>query len=159
MLRYVAGRLLYAAAVIVGVSIAVFFLVRLGGDPTALFLPPESSLEEIARVRHQMGFDRPLVVQYWEFATRALRGDFGQSLRYQQPAMQLVLERVPATLQRSGVALALSLLVAVPLAIIAAARRGSIFDRAGLLLSLVGQSFPTFWLGIMLILIFSETLG
>jgi ABC-type dipeptide/oligopeptide/nickel transport system permease component len=159
MLRYVAGRLLYAAAVVVGVSVAVFFLVRLGGDPTALFLPPEASLAEIARVRHQMGFDRPVLVQYLEFTVRALHGDFGQSLRYQQPAMQLVLERFPATLQLSGAALLLSLLVSVPLAILAATRRGSAIDRGGLLLSLIGQSFPTFWLAIMLILIFSETLG
>jgi peptide/nickel transport system permease protein len=159
MLRYVIGRLLYAAAVVVGVSVAVFFLVRLGGDPTALFLPPETSAAEIARVRHQMGFDRPILIQYLEFASNALHGDFGQSLRYQQPAMHLVLERFPATLQLSAAALSLSLVVSVPLAILAATHRGSAIDRSGLLLSLIGQSFPTFWLGIMLILIFSEMLG
>ncbi|MGF9762347.1 ABC transporter permease [Microvirga sp. 0TCS3.31] len=159
MLRYVIGRLLYAAAVVVGVSVAVFFLVRLGGDPTALFLPPETSAAEIARVRHQMGFDRPILIQYLEFASNALHGDFGQSLRYQQPAMHLVLERFPATLQLSAAALSLSLVVSVPLAILAATHRGSTIDRSGLLLSLIGQSFPTFWLGIMLILIFSEMLG
>lgn len=159
MIRYVLGRLLYAAAVIIGVSIAVFFLVRLGGDPTALFLPPESSAAEIARVRKLMGFDRPLWEQYADFAWKALHGDFGRSLRYQQPAMQLVLERMPATLQLAGAALVLSLLVSVPLAILAATHRGSILDRTGLLVSLVGQSFPTFWLAIMLILIFSEIWG
>ncbi|WP_293862955.1 ABC transporter permease [uncultured Alsobacter sp.] len=159
MIRYVLGRLLYAAAVIVGVSLAVFFLVRLGGDPTALFLPPESSAQEIARVRKLMGFDRPLWEQYLDFAWKALHGDFGRSLRYQQPAMQLVLERMPATLQLAAAALALSLLVSVPLAILAATHRGSILDRTGLLVSLVGQSFPTFWLAIMLILIFSEIWG
>lgn len=159
MIRYVLGRLLYAAAVIVGVSIAVFFLVRLGGDPTALFLPPESSAQEIARVRKLMGFDRPLWEQYADFAWKALHGDFGRSLRYQQPAMSLVLERMPATLQLGAAALALSLLVSVPLAILAATHRGSLVDRAGLLVSLIGQSFPTFWLAIMLILIFSEIWG
>lgn len=159
MIRYVLGRLLYAAAVIIGVSIAVFFLVRIGGDPTALFLPPESSAAEIARVRKLMGFDRPLWEQYADFAWKALHGDFGRSLRYQQPAMQLVLERMPATLQLAGAALVLSLLVSVPLAILAATHRGSILDRTGLLVSLVGQSFPTFWLAIMLILIFSEIWG
>jgi peptide/nickel transport system permease protein len=139
--------------------VAAFFLVRLGGDPTALFLPPETSAAEIARVRHQMGFDRPILIQYLEFASNALHGDFGQSLRYQQPAMHLVLERFPATLQLSAAALSLSLVVSVPLAILAATHRGSAIDRSGLLLSLIGQSFPTFWLGIMLILIFSEMLG
>ena len=152
MFRYLTGRLLYALAVIVGVSVAVFFLVRLGGDPTALFLPPEASAQEIARVRHQMGFDRPLVEQYGDFAWRALHGDFGQSLRYQQPAMGLVLERLPATLELGASALALSLAVSIPLAILAAMHRGGAIDRAGLLISLIGQSFPTFWLAIMQIL-------
>lgn len=158
MLGYLATRLLYTLAVVFGVSVAVFFLIRIGGDPSALFLPPEASLEDIARFRHQMGFDRPLIVQYFDFLTRALHGDFGQSLRYQQPAMQLVLERVPATLQLSGVALLMSLLISVPLAILAATHRGSIIDRTGLVISLIGQSFPTFWLAIMLIMIFSEKL-
>ncbi|MDI6025649.1 ABC transporter permease [Corticibacterium sp. UT-5YL-CI-8] len=158
MLGYVASRLLYALAVVFGVSVAVFFLIRIGGDPSALFLPPEASLEQIAEFRHSMGFDRPVIVQYFEFLVRAVQGDFGQSLRYQQPAMQLVLERMPATLQLSGTALLLSLLIAVPLAITAATRRGTIIDRTGLVVSLIGQSFPTFWLAIMLILIFSEKL-
>lgn len=158
MLGYVASRFLYALAVVFGVSVAVFFLIRIGGDPSALFLPPEASLEQIAQFRHAMGFDRPLLLQYFEFLGRAIQGDFGQSLRYQQPAMQLVLERMPATLQLSGTALLLSLLIAVPLAITAATHRGTILDRTGLVISLIGQSFPTFWLAIMLILIFSEKL-
>ena len=158
MLRYLVTRLLYAAAVIAGVSVLVFFMIRLGGDPTALFLPPETSAAEIARFRHQLGFDRPLGVQYLEFATRALRGDFGQSLRYQQPAMALVLERLPATLQLAGAALLLSAIVGIPLGVLAAVRRNSNLDRGGLVVSLLGQSIPTFWLGLMLILLFSETL-
>ena len=156
MLAFVAGRALYALGVVLGVSVAVFLLIRIGGDPSALFLPPEATPQEIARFRTQMGFDRPLVVQYADFAAAALRGDFGRSLRYQQPAMDLVLERVPATLELSGAALALSLAIAIPLAILAAMKRGSLVDRAGLLLSLVGQSFPAFWLAIMLILLLSE---
>jgi peptide/nickel transport system permease protein len=136
----------------------VFFLIRIGGDPSALFLPPEASVEEIARFRHLMGFDRPLPVQYVEFLSRALVGDFGMSLRYEQPAMRLVLDRLPATLELSGVALLMALLASIPLAILAATFRGSLMDRTSLLISLVGQSFPAFWLAIMLILIFSETL-
>jgi len=155
--NFLISRLLYAAIVLLGVSVAVFFLIRIGGDPSALFLPPEASIEDIQRFRHLMGFDRPLVIQYWDFLSRATRGDFGMSLRYEQPAMQLVLERVPATLQLGGAAFVLSIVLAVPLAILAAANRGSIIDRASLLISLIGQSFPAFWLAIMLILLFSET--
>lgn len=157
MFAFLVTRLLHAVAVVFGVAVAVFFLIRLGGDPTALFLPPEATLEEIQRVRHLMGFDRPLPVQFLDFLGNALRGDFGLSLRYEQPAMSLVLERLPATLELSAAALALSLVIAVPLGILTAVRRGRVADRAGLLFSLIGQSFPVFWLAIMLILLFSET--
>ena len=159
MWSYLAIRLLHSIGVIIGVSILVFFLVRLGGDPTALFLPPDSSLEDIARFRNAMGFDRPILVQYADFAWRALQGDFGQSLRYGEPAMRLVVERFPATLQLGSVALAISVVIAVPLAILAATRPHSGTDRVSLLMSLLGQSFPVFWLAIMLILIFSEKLA
>jgi peptide/nickel transport system permease protein len=155
--NFLISRLLYAAVVLLGVSIAVFFLIRIGGDPSALFLPPEAPIEEIQRFRHLMGFDRPLIVQYFDFLVRAVQGDFGMSLRYEQPAMSLVLERVPATLQLGGMAFVMSLALAIPLAILAAANRGSAIDRASLLISLIGQSFPAFWLAIMLILLFSET--
>ncbi|MSU92073.1 ABC transporter permease subunit [Rhodobacteraceae bacterium 2CG4] len=159
MLAFLVIRICYAAVVVFGVSLAVFFLIRIGGDPTTLFLPPEASAEDIARFRHVMGFDRPLPVQYLDFLHRALQGDFGHSLRYDQPAMALVLERAPATLALSGLALAMSLVIAVPLAILAAAYRGTVVDRISLLISLIGQSFPAFWLAIMLILLFSETWG
>lgn len=158
MLGYIVSRLVYAVLVVFGVSVAVFFLIRIGGDPSALFLPPEATLEEIAAFRTQMGFDRPILVQYLEFLGRALQGDFGQSIRFRRPAMELVLERVPATLQLSALALVLSLVVAVPLAILGAVHRGSLIDRVGLVISLFGQSFPVFWLAIMLILLFSENL-
>ncbi|WP_332302807.1 ABC transporter permease [Rhizobium sp. GR12] len=157
MAVFLFSRLLYAIAVIFGVSVAVFFLIRIGGDPSALFLPPEASAQEIERFRHLMGFDRPLLTQYFDFLGRAVRGDFGMSLRYDQPAMRLVLDRVPATLQLSSMALLISLVVSIPLAIMAATWRGSAIDRASLLISLIGQSFPAFWLAIMLILLFSET--
>ncbi|MCQ1571621.1 ABC transporter permease [Neorhizobium galegae] len=157
MANFLISRLLYAAVVLLGVSVAVFFLIRIGGDPSALFLPPEAPVEEIQRFRHLMGFDRPLIVQYFEFLGRAVQGDFGMSLRYEQPAMSLVLERVPATLELGGMAFVMSLAAAIPLAILAAANRGSAIDRASLLISLIGQSFPAFWLAIMLILLFSET--
>jgi peptide/nickel transport system permease protein len=159
MWRYVAVRVLYAIGVVLGVSVLVFLLIRLSGDPTSLFLPPESSLAEIQRFRHELGYDRPLPVQYLDFLAKAVRGDFGMSLRHGEPAMNLVLERVPATLQLSAVALVLSLVIAIPLGIATAVKRGSTLDAVGLTMSLFGQSFPSFWLGIMLILLFSEKLG
>ena len=159
MRRFVLARLAHAVLVVCGVSVAVFFLVRLGGDPTGLFLPPDASASDLATFRHRMGFDRPLIVQFGEFAWRGLHGDFGRSLRYDRPAMGLVLERLPATVELASVALLLSVLVSVPLAIVAAYNRGRAVDQAGLLVSLAGQSFPAFWLAIMLILVFSEWLG
>ncbi len=157
MAAFVLSRLFYATLVVFGVSVAVFFLIRMGGDPTSLFLPPDAPVAEIERFRHLMGFDRPLLEQYLAFLGKALRGDFGMSLRYNEPAMALVLDRAPATLALSGSALALSIVIAVPLGIMAAAFRGTVIDRASLVISLIGQSFPAFWLAIMLILLFSET--
>lgn len=155
----VAARLLHAVLVLAGVTAGVFFLLRLGGDPTGLFLPPEASAVDLARLRHQLGFDRPLPVQFASFVWSALHGDLGRSLRYGQPALGLVLERVPATLELSATALALSAGVSVPLAIAGARRRGGWLDQAGLLLTLLAESFPVFWLAIVLILVFSEWLG
>ena len=123
MIAFIATRLVHAIAVVFGVAVAVFFLIRLGGDPTALFLPPEATLEEIARIRSQMGFDRPLVVQFLDFLRRAVIFDFGQSLRYEQPAMGLVLERFPATLELAAAALVLSLVIALPLGVVTAMQR------------------------------------
>lgn len=157
MAAFILSRVLYAIVVVFGVSVAVFFLVRMGGDPTSLFLPPDAPVAEIERFRQLMGFDRPLPEQYLAFLGKALQGDFGMSLRYNEPAMGLVLDRASATLALSGSALLLSILIAVPLGILAAAFRGTIIDRISLVLSLVGQSFPAFWLAIMLILLFSET--
>ncbi len=159
MLRAVLTRLGHAALVILGVSVAVFFLVRLGGDPTGLFLAPDASRADLDAFRHQMGFDQPWPVQFARFVWRALHGDLGRSLRYGQPALGLVLERLPATVELSAVALALSILLAVPAAIVASQRRGRIIDQSLLLGSLVGESFPAFWLAIMMILVFSDWLG
>ena len=141
-----------------GVSLIAFALTHLSGDPAALLLPPSATLEDIALFRHESGLDRPLPVQYVDFVAHAVRGDFGRSIRYGEPALGLVLDRLPATLELSAAALVLALLIAVPLGIVAAVRRGSAIDQAGLLLSLIGQSFPVFWLGIVLIMLFAENL-
>ena len=144
--------------VVWGVSLIAFALTHLSGDPAALLLPPSATLEDIELFRHASGLDRPLPVQYADFLAHAVRGDFGRSIRYGEPALGLVLDRLPATLELSAAALALALIIAVPLGIVAAVRRGSAIDQAGLLLSLIGQSFPVFWLGIVLIMFFAEDL-
>ena len=158
MRRYVFRRLAQATLVIVGVSLVVFFVIRLSGDPTFLLLSAEATEADRARFAHEEGFDRPLVVQYVEFVRRALHGDLGRSLRYRQPALPLVLERLPATAELALAALVISLLVAIPAGVISAVRRDTAYDNLTMLGALFGQSMPVFWLGIMLILIFSVRL-
>ncbi|HEY4911707.1 MAG TPA: ABC transporter permease, partial [Methylomirabilota bacterium] len=114
MQRYILRRLAQAVLVIVGVSLVVFFVIRLSGDPTFLLLSAEATEADRARFAREEGFDRPLFVQYAEFVRRALRGDLGRSLRYRQPALPLVLERLPATAELALAALVVSLLVAIP---------------------------------------------
>jgi ABC-type dipeptide/oligopeptide/nickel transport system permease component len=155
---YIVRRLLYAVFVLVGVSVVVFFLVRLTGDPAALMMPLDASDEDVARMRAALGFDRPLLVQYGDFFVRALQGDFGTSIRHQQPAMGMVVARLPATLQLMGMALAVALLIAVPLGILSALYPNSFIDRFGVVMALVGQAIPNFFLGIILILFFSVQL-
>lgn len=158
MTRYVLKRLIYAVFVIFCVVTIVFFLTRLSGDPARLMTAPDASDEEILELREALGLNKPLIVQYGEYLVRAVQGDFGMSYRHGEPAMQLVLDRLPMTMRLSGMALLIALLVALPLGLIAAVYRDSVLDQAAMTLSLFGQSFPTFWMGIMLILIFSETL-
>lgn len=158
MSRLVLERAGHAIFVVLGVSLLSFLLVHLTGDPASLLLPLDATQEDRDRFRQAIGLDRPLPVQYVDFLWRAAHGDFGTSLRFQQPAMGLVIERLPATLQLAGMALGLALLIGVPAGLIAGVRRGSIFDRVAMFLALAGQCVPAFWLGLMLILLFSVTL-
>jgi peptide/nickel transport system permease protein len=137
----------------------VFFLLRLSGDPIALLVPPGATAADVAQLRHAYGFDRPLWIQYGDYLGHAVTGDLGTSIVYRQPALQVVLERVPATLELTAVALLLAIPLAVPFGIVAAARRDSWIDRLLMLLALAGQSFPYFFLGIVLILVFAVQLG
>jgi peptide/nickel transport system permease protein len=138
--------------------VIVFLLLHLTGDPADLLLPAGGTQEDYAKVRHEMGFDRPIYVQYLDFAGRAVRGDFGISLRDRQPAMGLVLNRLPATLQLAGVALLISLLISIPIGICSALRPGGWLDQVATASVLLGQSIPTFWLGTMLILLIAAQL-
>lgn len=158
MARYVIKRLLYAAFVVFCVASIVFFLARLSGDPARLMAPPDATEADIALLRSALGLDRPLGTQYGDFIVHALRGDFGMSYHHNQPALSLVLERLPATMKLSGLAMLIALATALPLGILSAIRRNGILDQAAMTISLFGQSFPTFWLGIMLIIVFAEKL-
>jgi peptide/nickel transport system permease protein len=152
---YLLRRLGQSLLVLLGVSFVVFFILHLTGDPTLILLPPDASAEEIQRFRAAMGFDDPFLVQYGRFLAGAVRGDFGRSVRHGEPAFHLVLERMPATFELAGAALLLALGLAIPAGIVSAVRRNSPLDYGATVVALLGQSMPTFWLGIMLILIFS----
>jgi peptide/nickel transport system permease protein len=158
VIAYLGQRLVWAIAVLVGISLAVFLVVHLSGDPTALYMGPEGTKEDYEILRAALGFDRPLPEQYGHFLVRALQGDFGRSLRHRQPTLPLVLQRFPATATLAVAALALATLLALPLGVLAAVRRGSIVDSGAMALALAGQCMPTFWLGILLILAFAVNL-
>ena len=155
---FIIRRLLHSILVLWGISTIVFFLTRLSGDPTNLMLPPDATYEQREEFRHLMGYDQPIINQYGSFLIDAVQLDFGESIRHKQPAMKLVLERVPATLELSGFGLLIALIISLPLGIIAAIKRGSLIDSISLTLALAGQSFPVFWIGIIFIIIFAEWL-
>lgn len=159
MTTFLLRRLLYSLLVLVGVSLLVFFLVRLAGDPTALMVPLDATEADVERLRRALGFDRPLPVQYFDFLIRAVQGDLGTSIRHQQPALEMVLARFPATLQLLGASLLIAIGVALPLGILSALHPDSWIDRFGVMLALVGQALPNFLLGIVLIMLFSVQLG
>jgi ABC-type dipeptide/oligopeptide/nickel transport system permease component len=159
MATFLVRRLFGAVLVLFGVAVTVFVILHLTGDPALIMLPPEASKADIATFRHEYGFDKPVLVQFGDFAVRAVRGDFGNSIRHGDPAMSEALSRLPATAELAFAALVLACLVAIPAGIIAAAKRESPFDYLMRGVSLVGQAAPVYWLGIMLILIFGVQLG
>jgi ABC-type dipeptide/oligopeptide/nickel transport system permease component len=155
---YVIRQIITTFIVIIGVSTVVFFAVRLSGDPAALLAPQGATAEDIRELRRRLGLEDPLPQQYITFATRALVGDFGMSVRYQQPASDLVLAALPVTLTLTVAALGVALLVAIPAGIISAIKRDSLFDAVAMLITLIGQAMPVFWLGILFILVFAVRL-
>jgi peptide/nickel transport system permease protein len=159
MAVYIRRRLIQSIIVIWGVTLIVFFLLRLApGDPVTMLLAETAGPEQIAEARAKWGLDKPLPVQYWVFLTKAVRGDLGESLFFKQPVLEVLFERMPATLQLSAAALLFSLGVAIPIGILSALKRDTIWDYLGTSLAMLGQALPPYWLGIMLILIFSVSL-
>lgn len=154
-------QLMYLVIVLLGVSLIVFSFLHLApGDPVELMMGQAGNVsqEEMERLRQQHGLDQPLPVQFARFVADVARGDLGVSLQHKRPVHEVILERLPATLELTAVALALALGVALPLSIVAAVRHRSTFDYAAMTLTLTGVSVPAFWLGILLILILGMTL-
>lgn len=154
-MTYVLQRLVQGLLVLLGVTTIVFALTFLSGDPAVTLAPLNTTAEELELFRHRMGLDRPVPVQYADFITHAVQGDFGSSFRYHEPAMGVVLERAPATLRLAAVAILFSLLISIPLGVLAALHHDRAIDAIARILALVGQSVPSFLLGIVLILVFA----
>ncbi len=159
MFAYLLRRLGQSALVLLGVSIIVFGLLHLTGDPTRLLLPLEAREEDVRQLRALLGLDDPLWIQYVRFLARAVRGDFGVSFKHQVPALTLIFQTLPATLELTATGLALALVVAVPAGIVAALRRNSLIDAVCSVGVLLGQAMPVYWLGLLLILVFAVKLG
>ena len=159
MQKFLVRRFFLAIVTVMIVSVIIFIMSRAAGDPRAMLLDDYSTMEDWDRMGAALGLDKPYYQQYGIFIKDALRGEFGQSIKQGRPAMHIVMERLPATLQLGGAAFALSLIIGVPLGILAAVKRGSAIDLFGRGVALVGQSAPPFWLGIMLMFFFSVNLG
>src|SRR5438093_13492166 len=158
MRAYVLSRLAQTALVVFLSLTAVFAMVRLSGDPVLLFMPMDIQAKDVNEFRQRLGFNDPLPVQYARFVGGATRGDFGESLRYRRDALGLVLERLPATFLLAATSLLLTTCVAVPLGILSAVRRNTLLDHASTVSTVLGQATPGFWLGLMLIYVFSVQL-
>ena len=160
MQRYILVRLSQSFVVLFAVSIIIFGLARLSGNPLDLLVPEDAEPEDIVDMERKWGLDRPLHVQYFTFLSNALRGDFGKSLRYtDKDAMQMVMQRFPATLLLAGLALVISTSIAVPVGILSALKKDTPADFTAKIFALLGQSAPSFWVGIMLMWIFAVELG
>ena len=160
MQRYIARRVLQSLLALWVMSLIVFSLVRVTGNPLDMMLPLEATAEDYERVSKHWGLDRPVYTQYLIFMSKAVRGDFGNSWKWPgHSAMGLVWERLPATLELAGFALVISVLIALPIGVFSAVWKGSAWDGAAKVIALLGQSLPAFWLGIVLMWIFAVTLG
>lgn len=160
MAAYIFRRILEMIPVLLGITIIIFVLLRLSGDPVVLMLPEDATRAQIDQLRTHLGLDRPIMEQYFIFLGQLIQGDFGESLRYtNQAVLPLVLERLPATLQLSSAALLIAVLISLPAGIIAALNKNRWPDTLATLFAILGEAMPGFWLGMMLILAFSVSLG
>jgi peptide/nickel transport system permease protein len=159
MRRFVLRRAAYAALSLFLLSVTIFVFVRVTGDPTVLLVEPGASREDLEALRHDLGLDRSLLVQYGTFMRDLARGDFGRSFYYRTPVLELYVSRLPNSLLLAAAAMVFSLLIGIPSGIMAAVRVGGWWDSAGKIFALLGLSMPSFWVGLLLILFFSVYLG
>lgn len=159
MQRYFLSKVGQSILLLFGVLVLVFFILRLTGDPAALMMSRQATPEQIEEFREKMGFNRPLLVQFADFAKGAVVGDFGDSLHFKTPALPLVLARLPATIQLAFVALLMAMIVGIPLGLVGGFNPGSLVDSIGRAVALLGQSIPNFWLALLFILFFAVRLG
>lgn len=158
-LRRAAARIAaLLASLLIALSMA-FMLGRLSGDPTTTILGPMATAEQREALRHDLGLDRPLLVQYFDYLKGVLTGDLGQSLQFYQSNTSMIMDRLPFTLQLVAAGISLAVLVGVPLGVLAATREGTWWDRAASTVALLGQSVPVFWFGMMLVVLFAVNLG
>ena len=158
MLSYLGRRLLLSVVTLFGLSLLVFVLINISGDPIRLLLPPDTPQSAVEAYREAMGFNDPLPVRYARFAAQVARFDFGSSIQLREPALHLVWQRLPATLSLAGLAVVLAVLIGLPLGVVAASRRNTAVDAAITAVAVTGQSTPVFWLAIMGILLFAVRL-
>jgi ABC-type dipeptide/oligopeptide/nickel transport system permease component len=159
MKQYILRRVGYSLLSLFLLSLTIFLFVRVTGDPTSLLVEPGASPEDIENMRRQFGLDQPVWVQYWHFIVSFFTGDLGQSFYYRTPVLDLYFQRLPNSLLLAAVAMTLSLLIGIPSGILAAVRVDRFWDSAGKMFALLGLSLPQFWVGLVLILVFSVYLG
>lgn len=155
MIRYTLLRILQTVPTLLGIAVVTFLLVRLTGNPEDVLLPPDASEQEVAAFRTRFGLDRSIVEQFVIFVGNAIKLDFGESIRYGAPVTELLTSRIGPTLMLTGAALCISLAISLPVGFWAGTRPGGLVDRVGRTTAFLGQSVPTFYLGILLILVFS----
>ncbi|PON15488.1 ABC transporter permease [Candidatus Entotheonella serta] len=155
MQRYIVRRVGQSLIVLFILSILIFGMVRLTGDPTLLMLPEDATEEDMIQLQRALGLDRPVPVQYWAFITNALQGDFGRSIKGQIPVIDIIQERLPHSIRLGSASLLVTLVIALPLGVLAAVYKGSILDTLAQIVAVLGQSMPMFWVGIVLIQVFA----
>lgn len=158
MTAYIVSRLIQSALILVGVLIIVFFMLRLTGDPTSLMVSRDATAAQRELARERLGYNRPLHEQFYEFLSGAVMGDFGSSARYRQPATQIILQRLPATIELASAALLMAIVLGVPLGLMAGSNPNTSWDYLGRGLGLIVQTVPSFWLALMLIVLFAVNL-
>lgn len=159
MRRYILRRIVLGIVTLIGVSMIIFVAARLSGDVALLLAPQDATEAEVQAIRVRLGLDKPIPVQYYVFIKDALQGDFGESIRYNRPALEVIVSRLGATVELVGTSFFFAIIIGILLGTTSATRRGTWLDQSGKLFALFGQAMPGFWVGIMAILVFSVSLG